>query len=267
MTIESNTLLKPIDSHCHLFDDKFNSDRNEIIQSSLQKLDGLIIIIEEPINITPTCLIKHEQIKYAVGFHPYYSEQVTTENLEKLNEFFEDNSICAIGEIGLDYYHCKISKEIQKKAMIKQIEFALTRKLPIVIHCRNAEQDTYEILKDYYQSLPAIVLHCYGGNVDMVEPFLDFHCFISFAGNITYPKAIDLQKSAELVPIDSLLIETDSPYLAPQPVRGKRCIPQYVIYTAQKIADIKNADISKIINATNQNAKRVFSLNASIKNF
>jgi len=253
-------LLKLIDSHCHLFDEEFNSDRQEIIQSSLEKLDELIIIIEDPINVPPNYLIKHEQIKYAVGFHPYYSEQVTTENLEKLNEFFGVDFVCAIGEIGLDYYHCKVPKEIQKKAMIKQIEFAITHKLPIIIHCRNAEQDAYEILKDYYQTLPAIVLHCYGGNVDMVEPFLSLNCIISFAGNITYPKAVDLQKSAELVPLESLLVETDSPYLAPQPVRGKRCIPEYVMYTAQKIAEIKNTDISTIINVTNQNTRKVFSL-------
>ncbi|HOV34115.1 MAG TPA: TatD family hydrolase [Candidatus Hydrogenedens sp.] len=260
MQIENNTLLEPIDSHCHLFDEKFNSDRQEIILSSLKKLEGLIIIIEEPMNIPPNSLIKHKKIKYAVGFHPYYSEQVTTKNLEKLNEFFDNNSICAIGEIGLDYYHCEVPKEIQRKAMIKQIEFALKHKFPIIIHCRNAEKDAYEILKDYYQSIPAIVLHCYGGKIDMVEPFLNLHCFISFAGNITYPKAVDLQKSAQLVPLDSLLIETDSPYLAPQPVRGKRCIPEYVMYTAEKVSEIKKTDISKIINATNQNTKRIFSI-------
>ncbi len=254
------TFPKPIDSHCHLFDEKFNNDRNEIIQSSLEKLDGLVIIIEEPFNFTPSSLIKHPQIKYAVGYHPYYSESVSPDSLEKLTLFLKEGFVCAIGEIGLDYFHCKISKEIQKKAFIQQIEFALQYNLPIVIHSRNAEKDTYEILSEYYQSISHIVLHCYGGNTKMIDSFLCLNCYISFAGNVTYPKAIDLQTCAKKVPLSSLLIETDAPYLAPQPVRGKRCIPEYVLYTAKKIAELKNTDINDIIIHTRQNTKRIFSL-------
>lgn len=255
-----STQNKPIDSHCHLYDEKFIEDRNEIIYSSLEKLDGLVIIIEEPFNISPSSLIKHSKIRYSVGFHPYYSEQVSPENLEKLNLFMENGNVGAIGEIGLDYYHCKVPKDVQKKAFIQQIDFAQKYNLPIVIHSRNAEKDTYAILHDYYKILPAVVLHCYGGDVKMVEPFLELNCFISFAGNITYPKAVDLRTCVEKVPLKSLLLETDAPYLAPQPVRGRRCLPEYVLYTAEKIAEIKKVDIDELIYSTRQNTKKVFSL-------
>ncbi len=260
MRIEEEMLPRPIDSHCHLFDEKFNEDRNEIIHTSLEKLDGLVIIIEEPFNVSSSVFIKHPKIRYAVGFHPYYSEQVNFESLKILETFINDDSICAIGEIGLDYYHCKVPKDIQKKAFIQQIEFAQYCGLPIVIHCRDAEKDTYAIIREYYKFLPAIVLHCYGGDVKRVEPFLELNCYISFAGNVTYPKAVDLRTSAEKVPLEFLLIETDAPYLAPQPVRGKRCIPEYVLFTAEKMAEIKKVDVAEIIHWTNYNTKKVFSL-------
>lgn len=260
MPIQENIQIKPIDSHCHLFDEKFNEDRIELIDTSFEKLDGLVIIIEEPFNISPSSLIKHPKIRYAVGYHPYYSEKVVAENLDTLNLFLNTGHVSAIGEIGLDYYHCKVPKDIQRKAFIQQIEFAHHHNLPIVIHCRDAEKDTYEILRDYHKNVPSVVLHCYGGDVDMVEHFLEMNCYISFAGNITYPKAIELRKSAEQVPLEFLLIETDAPYLAPQPVRGKRCLPGYVLYTAEKIAEIKKVDINDIIRSTNQNTRKVFSL-------
>ncbi len=260
MPAEEKTLLRPIDSHCHLFDEKFNEDRNEVIHASLEKLDGLVIIIEEPFNVSPSALIKHLKIKYAVGFHPYYSEEVNFESLKTLETFVNDGYVSAIGEIGLDYYHCKVPKDIQKRAFIQQIEFAQHWKFPIVVHCRNAEKDTYSIIRDCYKVLPAIVLHCYGGDVKMVEPFLELNCYISLAGNVTYPKAKELRTSAEKIPLESLLIETDAPYLAPQPVRGKRCIPEHVIYTAEKIAEIKKVDVLEVIRWTNYNAVKVFSL-------
>ena len=254
---KNHSILKLIDSHCHLFDEKFNSDRNEIILSSLEKLDGLVIIIEEPMNVNPQNLIKHKRIRYSVGFHPYYAEQANND-IKVLNEFLTEASVTAIGEIGLDYFHCKVDKEIQKKAFIKQIKFAYEKHLPIVVHCRNAEQDTYNILKQYGENLPSIVLHCYGGNVKMVESFLSIGCFISFAGNITFPKATELKESVTLVPLNSLLVETDAPYLAPQPVRGKRCIPEYIFFLAQAIAEIKKTNITDIIEATHKNTKDIF---------
>ncbi len=260
MSTQENIFSKPVDSHCHLFDEKFNGDRYEVIQSSLNKLDGLVVIVEEPFHIPPSALIKHPKIRYAVGYHPYYSEQVTKENLEKLNIFLDDRQVCAIGEIGLDYYHCKVEKKVQKKAFIQQIEFAKQYNLPVVVHCRNAEHDTYEIIRDYHRIVSYIVLHCYGGNTSMMVSFLELGCYISFAGNVTYPKAIDLRKCVEQVPLESLLIETDAPYLAPQSVRGKRCIPEYVCYTAERIAEIKKMDVKDIIRSTNQNTKKIFSL-------
>jgi len=252
--------IKPIDSHCHLFDEKFKEDRIELINTSFQKLDGLVIIIEEPFNISPLSLIKHPKIRYAVGYHPYYSEKVVAGNWDTLSLFLNTGYVSAIGEIGLDYYHCKVTKDIQRKVFIQQIEFAQQHNLPIVIHCRNAEKDTYEILRDCHKNVPSVVLHCYGGDIDMVEQFLGMNCYISIAATITYPKAIELQKSAERVPLDYLLIETDAPYLAPQPVRGKRCVPEYVLYTAEKIAEIKKMDVNDIIHFTNQNTKKIFSL-------
>ncbi|MGC9053914.1 MAG: TatD family hydrolase, partial [Candidatus Hydrogenedens sp.] len=162
MPVQNNIQIKPIDSHCHLFDEKFNEDREKIITASLEMLEGLVIIIEEPFNISSLSLIKHPKIRYAVGYHPYYSEKVIEGNLETLSSFLHTGYIRAIGEIGLDYYHCKVPKDIQKKAFVQQIEFAHQHNLPIVIHSRNAEKDTYEILCDYYKNVPSIILHCYG---------------------------------------------------------------------------------------------------------
>ncbi|MCX8065854.1 MAG: TatD family hydrolase [Candidatus Hydrogenedentes bacterium] len=256
----SSSNIFPIDSHCHLYDEKFDKDREQIISQSFQSLSGIVIVIENPIILLENALYNHAQIRYTAGYHPYFAElAIKEESLKLLKDFAINNNISAIGEIGLDYYHCTVSKETQKIAFEAQLDLALSLKLPVVIHSRNAESDTYTILKDFSKlDTSKIVLHCYGGSVEKLSKFLELGCYISFAGNITYPKAQELRECVKLTPTDRLLVETDAPYLAPQQVRGKRCIPEYVKFTLIEVAKIKKLDIESITAQINVNTKKIF---------
>ncbi len=257
-----NISIRPIDSHCHLFDEKFDEDREEIITQILQKLEGIVVILEEPDYLIRKALIKNPRIKYTAGYHPYFAEKaIIADNLRLIKQLSENKSISAIGEIGLDYYHCKVPKKIQQEAFETQLNLASLLDLPVVIHSRSAEKDTYEILKNFSKiKTYKTILHCYGGNMEYLPKFIDLGCYISFAGNITFPKANELRDCVRLTPLERILVETDAPYLAPQPVRGKRCIPEYVVFTILEMAKIKNVDVEEIVAHTNLNAKKIFGM-------
>lgn len=252
--------IPPIDSHCHLYDEKFDNDREQIIFQSIQRLSGIVVVLENPETLLTKELYCHTKIKYTAGYHPYYAEKaLKNNNIDSLKKMVIHKNISAIGEIGLDYYHCTVDKKIQQSAFEAQLQLASSLKLPVVIHSRNAEEDTYSILKCFSKiNCNKIILHCYGGNIGKLPQFLDLGCYISFAGNITYPKTQELKECVKMTPLDRLLAETDAPYLAPQQVRGKRCIPEYVKFTLIEIAKIKGLNLDYIISHINTNAQKIF---------
>ena len=254
------------DSHAHLDDEKFNEDREELIPeikkagitkfiSAGYSLEGSIRAIELSKKydfIYPTCGISPNDIPQ--------TEEELWKSLAKIEELIKENSkIVAVGEIGLDYYWEKENKEMQKLAFIEQIKIANKYDLPIVIHTREAVMDTLEILKENPVNKKGI-FHCCPLNRELVKEALKLEFYISFAGPITFKNSKNANEIIEMVPNDKMLIETDSPYLSPEPLRGRRNDPRNVKYIAQKIADVKNMTIEEVAKQTYENAEKIYFL-------
>lgn len=266
--------MRFFDSHSHLNDEKFDNDREKIIQE-INKTD-VTHFITAGYNLESSKsaveLAKQYQFIYAIiGISPNdmpdnpQKEEKLWKDIHEIQEIIkEDNSnkIVAIGEIGLDYYWEKNEdmRKLQRKAFIRQIELANMLELPIVIHTRDAVMDTLEILKKYDVHKKGI-FHCCPQNRELIKEGLKLGFYISFAGPITFKNSKNADEIIKLVPNDKILIETDSPYLAPEPIRGTRNDPRNVKYIAQKIAGVKNMTIEEIANITFNNTCRIFGIN------
>ena len=257
------------DSHCHLDDERFEEDREEIIEkikeSRVTKLVSAGYSIEgsrKGVELSK----KYEFIYTTCGLSPNdipQTEEELWKDIDKIKKLVKENleykKIVAIGEIGLDYYWEKDNerRELQKKAFVKQIELANDFDLPIVIHTRDAVMDTIEILKKNKVNKKG-VFHCCPLNRELVKEALKLDFYISFAGPVTFKNSKNANEIIQMVPNDKMLIETDSPYLSPEPLRGKRNDSRNVKYIAQKIAEVKGLSIDEVAEFTNQNAKRIF---------
>ncbi len=256
------------DSHCHLDDEKFNEDRENLI-AEIKKADITKIVsagysVEGSIKGVELSK-KYDYIYTTCGISPNDIPQIEEElwkDIETINELVKNNikdkKIVAIGEIGLDYYWEKNleRRELQKNAFVKQIEMANDFNLPIVIHTRDAIMDTLEILKTHTVSKKGI-FHCCPLNRELVKEALKLGFYISFAGPVTFKNSKNANEIIEMVPVDKMLIETDSPYLAPEPVRGTRNDPRNVKHIAQKIADVKGLPLEDVAKITYNNAEKI----------
>ena len=250
------------DSHSHYNDDKFNMDREEIIKETL--LNGVSNFIVAGYNIESSkkaieIAKEYNEIYAIVGISPNDLENVETKDdidkcINEIKNIAKDKKVVAIGEIGLDYYWNKENKELQKDMFIKQIEIANELDLPIVIHTRDATIDTIEILKEKNVNKKGI-FHCCPLNQELIKEALKLDFYISLSGVITFKNVKNVEDIINMIPEDRLLIETDSPYLSPEPVRGKRNNSMNVKYVAEKIANIKNKTLEEVANITNKNAK------------
>ena len=261
--------MELFDSHCHLDDERFDEDREEIIEKI--KESGVTKLVSAGYSIEGSrkgveLSKKYEFIYTTCGLSPNdipQTEEELWKDMEKIKKIVEENleykKIVAIGEIGLDYYWEKDNerRELQKKAFVKQIELANDFNLPIVIHTRDAVMDTIEILKKNNVNKKG-VFHCCPLNRELVKEALKLDFYISFAGPVTFKNSKNANEIIQMVPNDKILIETDSPYLSPEPLRGKRNDPRNVKYIAQKIADVKGLSINEVAEITNQKAKRIF---------
>ncbi len=256
------------DSHSHYNDEKFNEDREQIIEDTYKS--GITRFVCAGYNIQSSLNSlelskKYEYIYSIVGISPNdipQSEQELWKDIDEISKIATNNEgkkIVAIGEIGLDYYWNKENKELQKQAFIKQIELANELKLPIVIHSRDASVDTIEILKTNQVSKTGI-FHCCQLNQEMIRQALELGFYISFAGPITFKNAKNAEDCVKMVPMDRILIETDSPYLSPEPNRGKRNDCRNVKYVAQRISDFKQLPLEEVAKITYENAMRVFEI-------
>jgi TatD DNase family protein len=247
-----------VDSHCHLYDAKFDADRETVIARALDVLDWIVVIGDDLPTSEQALALVRPRIQATVGIHPYHAATADAAGMDRLRDLSARPGVVAIGEIGLDYFkYNETPADVQREAFVRQIDLAAEMKLPIVVHNRNADADLCAILDEYARRLPGGVLHCFSSGPEL----WNFH--ISFAGNLSYPKAVNLRDAARLVPLDRLLVETDAPYLAPQPVRGQRCEPAFVRYTAACLAEVKGLPVEELSAATAANAARVF-LRASV---
>jgi TatD DNase family protein len=259
-----------IDSHAHLEGPKFDADRAQVLERAREAgLERILAIGSGTGPGTLDCAIKiadqHDWIFATFGIHPHEAKLATDADYSEMEQLARHPRVIAWGEIGLDYFYDHSPREVQKEVFRRQMEQARAAKLPIIIHCRpsnnseNAWDDTLLMLHDHWASsgLPGI-LHCFTGDWKHAKPALDLGFYVSFAGNVSFPKAESIRESARKVPLDRMLIETDSPFLAPIPHRGKRNEPAFVVNTADAISQLHGMSKEEIGERTKENFYTLF---------
>ena len=248
------SVYKIFDSHSHYDDDSYNDDREEVFNDL--KKNGVIGVINcassyKSISITNELTKANDFIYGALGIHPENADELTDERLLEIKDFItSNNKIVAVGEIGLDYYwEENPSREVQKEAFRKQMKLAKELKLPVVIHDRDAHADTLEIMKEF----PGVIgtVHCFSGSVEFAKECLKLGYYIGITGVVTFKNAKKLVNVVKEVPLERLLVETDCPYMSPEPNRGKRNQSSYIKYIIEKIAEIKGInsfELNKVVN-------------------
>ena len=248
-------------THSHI-NDKTLQEAQELVNECLESNVNKIAVVgyDYASSLRALNLAKSIENVYAIcGLQPGGVDEFNGDFSEFIELFNDEKCIC-IGEIGLDYYYGKDNKELQLKYFEEQLQIACNYKKPIEIHCRDAHEDTYNLLNKYHKKLDGIILHCYTGSVEMMQRYLKLGAYISISGVVTFKNAKTIKEVVEVCPIDRLLVETDDPYLTPVPFRGKENHPSYVKYVVREIAAIKNMEESEVANITYNNATKVFHL-------
>ncbi len=251
------------DSHAHYNDSRFEKDMDEVLSSMNENNVGMILNSCSNLGEVPDILKiceKYPFIYASVGIHPHDVKDLTDSDMDMLIKYAENEKVKAIGEIGLDYFYDNSPRDLQKKWFARQIEVAKQIKLPIIIHDRDAHKDCMDILRSENIQDIGGVFHCYSGSVEMAKEILDWGMYIAFGGSLTFKKSVRPVEVAKYVPLDRILIETDCPYLTPEPHRGKRNSSLYIHYVAEKLAQIKGVSVEEIENATFENGKRCFNI-------
>jgi TatD DNase family protein len=252
-----------VDSHCHLDDHQFDEDREAVIGRALESgVERMMAIgtgegppdLEAGIHLAD----EHAAIFATVGVHPHDARKATDETWRRLAELLGHPKVLAIGEIGLDYHYDNSPRDQQRSVFVQQLHMARDAGKPIVIHTREAWDDTFNILRGYWQ--PAGlggIMHCFSGGPEEAEQSLAMGFYLSFGGIVTYPKALRVQEAAKRAPLDRILVETDAPYLAPVPKRGKRNEPAFVVETARRLAELRGESPERLAAATTANFRRL----------
>jgi TatD DNase family protein len=257
-----------IDTHAHAHDDAYNGDRDETLRRAWSA--GLVNIVTIGTDIVESrkavALAEQEERVFATtGIHPHDADSVTVDALDEIAGLAGRPKVVAIGEIGLDFHYMRSPRADQERAFRDQLALARQAGLPVVIHSRAAHEETYAALRDWVYGTgpgadPAGVLHCFSGDLDLAERYVEMGFLISIAGPVTYPKNRDLQRVAAELPLEHLVLETDCPYLPPQSHRGKRNEPALVAETARFVAGLRELPVGAVAAATTDNAGRLFRL-------
>ncbi len=246
------------DTHAHYDDSRFAEDRYELLSSLKDKGVSQIINCGCDLKSSLTTVAlseKYDFIYAAVGVHAHEAEETTESDLAEIEKLYKNNRVVAVGEIGLDYHYDFSPRERQLEIFEKQLILAKKLKLPVIIHDREAHEDTMNLLKKYR---PEGVVHCFSGSAEMAKEIVKLGMYIGIGGAVTFKNAKKPVEVAQYLPLDRLLLETDAPYMTPVPFRGQRCDSAHIAYTAEKIAEIKGIEVQELINICNENAKRLF---------
>lgn len=248
------------DTHAHYDDEAFGDDRESLILSLKDR--GVVGIVSCGCDISSTVAnqnLSHsfDDFYFAAGFHPENLEDFSVEDLEKLEPFFADEKCVAVGEIGLDYHWMNSTKEKQRELFVAQIELAKAKGLPVIVHDREAHGDTLDILK---ATKPSGVLHCFSGSVEMAREVIKLGMFLGFNGVATFKNARKIPEVIKEIPLDRIVLETDCPYLAPEPHRGKRNDSSFIPFVAQRIGEILGISAQEVLDITNKNARALYNL-------
>jgi len=273
-----------IDSHAHLDSSRYTDDREVVLRRASEAGVGAVLAIgigEGPSEMHQALDICRQfngkpgipQLYASAGIYPHNAPEAEDGALHKLDALLSEPEVIACGEIGLDYYHQGAAHPVQKEGLIAQLKIAAARKRPILIHCRPKEgandawDDLFEVLDEHWAATGLRgVMHCFGGGWEQARRSLELGFLISFAGNLTYPKAQPLRDVAAKVPVDSVLVETDAPWLAPAELRGKRNEPAFVTQTAQTLAQLHHVSPDEVAAATSKNFARLFNLSFGMGN-
>ncbi len=251
------------DSHAHLDDNRLYKDIDEVISQARDQ--GIEYIVNPGADLNSSIKAvnlseKYDMVYAAVGVHPHDVKDMDENTLAVIKSLTNREKVVAIGEIGLDFYYNHSPKDMQRKWFRKQIDLSKSLKLPIIIHARDADGEVFDILKENKAEEFGCVMHCYSGSLELAKEYVKRGIYISLAGPITFKNAVKSHKVAKEIPLEWLLIETDSPYLTPVPYRGKRNQPAYVQYIAEKIADLKGISLEEVAEQTNANARKLFNI-------
>ena len=265
-----------IDSHCHIDGEAFDDDRDEVVQRARDA--GVIAMLNvgtgdphsDDFRKAVAVAEKYNNVFASVGVHPHDAKLYDDKAEEHLIELARSDKVIAWGEIGLDYYYDHSPRDVQREVFLRQIRVAKEQQLPIIIHSRDADDDTVDILREECRPTNADegvgvpgIMHCFGGTPEMAKALMPLGFLISFAGNVTFKKAENLRDAARVVPIDKLLIETDCPFLTPIPHRGKRNEPAYVEHTARFLAEFYGITLEELAEQTTRNFLDFFKLDIS----
>ncbi|MDO4556165.1 MAG: TatD family hydrolase [Lachnospiraceae bacterium] len=251
------------DTHAHYDDEAFDNDREELFgkmqEAGIQYVTNIGANMETSQNTVKLCET-YPFVYGAVGIHPNDAEEVNDENIEELRQMSRKDKIVAIGEIGLDYYWPEPSKEIQKKGLEAQVALAKSEKLPIVVHSRDAARDTADMLGSLHAGDCGGVIHCFSYTKEMAREFLNMGFYIGVGGVVTFKNARKLKEAVAYIPMERIVLETDCPYLAPVPYRGKRNSSFYLPHVVEEIAGIKNISYEDVLAQTMSNAKKMYKI-------
>lgn len=252
-----------IDSHAHYDDDAFSEDRDDLLSGMPQKGIGLIVNISASMESAASTLELTKQYPHvygALGVHPNECGELTERDMQWLAHACENEKIVAVGEIGLDYYWDTPERKVQKQWFVRQMELAREVKLPMIVHSRDAAADTLQLVKEHHGEEIGGVIHCFSYGVEMAREYLAMGFYLGIGGVITFKNARKLKEVVEYAPMESLVLETDSPYLAPVPYRGKRNNSQLLPFVAEAIAGIKGIPIEEVVAITEKNAKLLYGI-------
>lgn len=252
-----------IDTHAHVEGKEFDQDRDEVLARALEAgVSGWINISNGIVSLKKTLDLasKYDEIYASVGLHPHDAAEAKKEELDQLVEQVNHPKVVAIGETGLDYYYENSPKEAQQELLLFFLKLAKETDLPLSIHMRDAEDDFLKCLDQVFPDQAKGVIHCFTSTSEFAQECLKRGFYISFSGIVTFKKSVALQEVAKEVPLEKLLVETDAPFLTPEPFRGKRNEPSYVVKTAEKIAALRGITLEELATQTTQNAKTLFAL-------
>ena len=250
-----------IDSHCHLDHEPLLSDLLNVIKRSKEVGIKKLLTIStsfESFDRIKKIIQEDEMIYGTIGIHPHETTQNKITSNTIVKNFIDNPKIIGIGETGLDFYYENSDKDDQIKSFKEHIEASIQTNSPLIIHSREAENETFNILNEYKNQNLKILMHCFTGSKNFAKKLLSLNAFFSASGIITFKNSLELQDTFKILPIDKILIETDSPFLAPVPNRGKKNEPSFIDFTAQKLADIKNISKSDLVNFTTNNFNKLF---------
>jgi TatD DNase family protein len=252
-----------IDSHAHLDAPYFRNKLPAVLDRAHKAGVERVITIGVTPSSSRNCMKIAEKYSFVfatVGYHPHWADGANDERLAEAERLARNSSVAALGEIGLDYFRYHSPKQDQIELFHKMLEIAATVRLPVIIHDRDAHEDVYEILSGFRTQLTGAIIHCFSGDWNLAQKYLDWGFYLSIPGPVTYPRSRDLREVAQKVPLERLLVETDSPHLTPAQRKGRKNEPAFVRFTAQEVAALRKISLEEVADVTSRNVFRAFNV-------